>query len=156
MLRHDRAMEVGLAGALFLLWPRESPTSYRPLTCTVSAIIYTLFPPTPNRPCSNPAASLESPEDLPDESKSLCLATMALVTLGWVASWLILARVLGLLFPMPELGAVFERKDDEPSSSGAETQRLLAPQAQSESTRPQVKWGRLVAGEAFELGDEDD
>ena len=46
------------------------------------------------------------------------------------------------------------------STGGEEGQSLLRNEhrisAPQEVVRPQVKYGRLVAGEAFELGDEDE
>lgn len=42
-----------------------------------------------------------------------------------------------------------------PSTSG-EGQPLLAGSRAAGCERPQVKWGRIVAGEAFELGDDED
>jgi len=43
---------------------------------------------------------------------------------------------------------------DVTSSGDGEGSRLLA--ARSQVRRPQVGYGRIVAGEAFELGDEDE
>ncbi|ORX34004.1 hypothetical protein BD324DRAFT_637992 [Kockovaella imperatae] len=139
ILRHDRAMEVGSAGALFLLWP-------------LSAIIYTLFPPTPNRPCMNPATSLDSPLDLPKtRTEILCVIASVTISIAWMASWIILWRIMGLAFPMPEVGRT-------PSFTGTDEERSLLRSGEmpAPAPRPQVKYGRLVAGEVFELGDDED
>lgn len=78
------------------------------------------------------------------------------VAVAWIASWLVLVRVMGLIVPMPEMTS---RPVITPTvDRGEEAQSLLRSKpVESERTeRPQVKWGRMVAGEAFELGDEED
>lgn len=71
-----------------------------------------------------------------------------------MASWLILARVIGLIVPVPELGkAVLPIVDH---ASGEEGRSLLRSEPVPAAARPQVGWGRIVAGEAFELGDDED
>nr|XP_031858213.1 uncharacterized protein CI109_006356 [Kwoniella shandongensis]KAA5525285.1 hypothetical protein CI109_006356 [Kwoniella shandongensis] len=175
ILRRDRAIEVGCAVALFVLWP-------------LAAVIYTLFPSTPNRPCSNPAASAAPPipgEDI-QETIASCYLSWTVVTLSWIASWLMLGRVVGLIFPMPDVAtlppilttAMSEEEEDVLGMGREEERRSLLrtspsianPYGGGESTntvataadgngkgkRPQVGWGRIVAGEAFELGDADD
>ncbi len=119
----------------------------------------TLFPPTANRPCTNPAASFDSPEeaDLPMiEINVLCMSTTVSVALAWMASWITLVRVLSLIVPMPQLGK--SATVAPVSVRGEEGQSLLRskPVVPEGQNRPQVKWGRMVAGEAFELGDDDD
>ncbi|ORY20907.1 hypothetical protein BCR39DRAFT_554474 [Naematelia encephala] len=146
ILRHDRAMEVALAGALYLLWP-------------LAAIIYTLFPPTPNRPCANPAASAAPTPPFPqDESGYICYLSSAAVALAWLGSWIILARVLGLIFPMPEMGGKLSPilSSGTGVADGQGENRSLLRSEQVRVERPQVQWGRMVAGEAFELGGDDD
>lgn len=121
----------------------------------VAAIIITLFPPTANRPCTNPAASFDSPDDLPSKAANvLCIATGTTVSLAWLASWIILFRVMGLVVPMPEMGTVATSS----RGAGEESQSLLrsGPVEAVKVERPQVKWGRIIAGEAFELGDDGD
>ncbi|KAK8847530.1 hypothetical protein IAR55_005388 [Kwoniella newhampshirensis] len=164
LLRHDRAIEVACAVALFVLWP-------------LAAVIYTLFPSTPNRPCSNPAQSAAPPspgEDL-EETIALCYLSWTVVTLSWTASWLMLGRVVGLIFPMPEVDKVTPvLVSTTPAADEEERRSLLRPpttrnpyeggvegvgtssRSQGPGKRPQVGWGRIVAGEAFELGDADD
>jgi len=161
-LRRDRALEVGFGGILFLLWPRMSPsmvTASILTTCiTVAAIVYTLFPPTPNRPCANPSSSVDSPLPLPTDLETICFLTTTTVTLAWLGSWLILARLLGLIFPMPDVNKLTIIADVT-SRNGEEGRSLLrdtAPAPVEEVARPQVTWGRMVAGEAFELGGDDD
>lgn len=119
----------------------------------------TLFPPTLNRPCTNPASSFDSPDesDLPSTPANiLCILTTTTVTLAWLASWIILFRVMGLIVPMPEVGA--DVRPVRTDGSGEEGRSLLRsdPVKPPEVERPQVKWGRMVAGEAFELGGDDD
>jgi hypothetical protein len=200
LIRNSRAWEVGLAGALFLLWPSTCFLPSRPVSLpssrlsgntstrtrdrdrdrapahadtTVAAIIYTLFPPTPNRPCDNPSASAAPPAILPTETQTsyLCIASCTAISLAWLASWLILARVMGLIFPMPNIGLVSGSGSGSGLGSGlhqaasgeGETQSLLRhahthapPPPPPAPERPKMKWGRMVAGEAFELGGEDD
>lgn len=125
----------------------------------MAAIILTLFPPTINRPCTNPASSFESPDEssLPSTPANLlCLLTTTTVTLAWLASWIILFRVMGLIVPMPEVGA--EIRPVRADRQGEEGRSLLRsePVKAAEVVRPQMKWGRMVAGEAFELGGDDD
>lgn len=46
-----------------------------------------------------------------------------------------------------------------PANGSEESQRLLRNEHDAggnPEARPQVKWGRMVAGEAFELGDDED
>lgn len=121
------------------------------------SIILTLFPPTPNRPCTNPAPALDVPDGLPDQPVNLlCITTTTAVTLGWMASWVILARVIGLIVPMPELGkAVNLASAASPTDRGEEGMSLLRSEPVPPA-RPQMGWGRIVAGEAFELGSDDD
>ncbi|WVF69688.1 hypothetical protein IAT40_004467 [Kwoniella sp. CBS 6097] len=85
-----RALEVGSAGILFILWP-------------VAAIFFSLAPPSPTRACTNPAASaIPSPgEDSDIDGYPLCTLGWAVISLSWVGSWLLLVRIMGLIFPMP-------------------------------------------------------
>ena len=90
-----------------------------------------------------------------------------------MASWLKLARVLGLIFPMPEMGKLPVSPLTVDRGRGEEGQSLLRSDHQhpppsglggsdefgsagEAPTWPQMKWGRMVAGEAFELDDVDD
>ncbi|KAK4686526.1 hypothetical protein P7C73_g3613, partial [Tremellales sp. Uapishka_1] len=132
--RYDRAVEVACAGSLFLLWP-------------LAAIIYTLFPSTPNRPCFNPQTPSAPYPPLDNEYlPSICLLSSTVIALSWLASWIMFARILGLVFPLPQMKI--------PVAVHTEEERgLLAPPP---IVRPQVKYGRIVAGEAFELGEDDD
>ncbi|WOO85109.1 uncharacterized protein LOC62_06G008606 [Vanrija pseudolonga] len=146
---HDRAIEVAFATLLFLLWP-------------LAAVVYTMFPATANRPCVNPEArtgpgdSLD-PGSLHGYTGTLCMLSAAAITMAWFASWILFARVLGLMFPMPSVGwqrAAAARRVEE---AGEEGRGLLeAAEPAVPAPRPQVKYGRIVAGEAFELGDEED
>ena len=114
---------------------------------SVAAISYTIFPPTLNRPCANPSASA-APLVSQDKRDTLCRLCSSAVALAWLASWIFFARVMGLIFPMPEMGKVpvlVETGREESAS-------LLRLEVQ----RPQVGYGRMVAGEAFELGDDED
>ena len=78
----------------------------------------------------------------------LCLLSSLAVTLAWLASWIVFARVMGLIFPMPEMGKIpVVRRSDQ-----GEEASLLRPGVQ----QPQIGYGRVVAGEAFELGDDED
>ncbi|WVQ98168.1 hypothetical protein IAU59_005290 [Kwoniella sp. CBS 9459] len=85
-----RALEVGSASVLFCLWP-------------VAAIAFSLAPPSPTRACTNPAASaIPSPgEDSDIEGYPLCTLGWAVISLSWVGSWLLLVRIMGLIFPTP-------------------------------------------------------
>lgn len=145
---HDRAIEVAFATVLFLLWP-------------LAAVVYTMFPATANRPCVNPEARKApggdnlDPGSLHGYTGTLCLLSAAAITMAWLASWILFARVLGLMFPMPSVGwqrAAVERRVQE---AGEEGRGLLDAQ-EPPVPRPQVKYGRIVAGEAFELGEEED
>jgi hypothetical protein len=60
---------------------------------------------------------------------------------------------MGLIFPMPDLGKVSVVVAETPI--GEENRSLLRSQP-AEVVKPQVKWGRVLAGEAFELGDDED
>lgn len=67
-----------------------------------------------------------------------------------MGAWIVFSRLLGIVFPLPAVSL----RSDQPVSTGREGDALL-PRAQS-VRRPQVKYGRIVAGEAFELGDDDE
>ena len=87
----------------------------------------------------------------------MCTLSGLAVALAWLASWIILARVMGLIFPMPEVrklpqGVIPSRLGGEEAASLLRSE----PQRPHESQRPQVKYGRLLAGEAFELGEDED
>lgn len=148
-----RALEVGLAGSLFLLWPRMSPYSHMidmPLTkLAVAAISFTLFPSIPNRACDNPASSVTPPSDPFTSEDSTCYLSFSVITLSWIAAWVVFARLLGIVFPLPHVDGGGSRIPPVESTRGHEGTSLLRP-------RPQVGYGRIVAGEAFELGDDDD
>jgi hypothetical protein len=102
-------------------------------------------------------------------SPTLCFLSGNIVFLSWLSAWIILARVLGLIFPMPEMRGLPTLpivpqggSNPQPATQGGERASLLrtstspvAAQVQIPE-RPQVKWGRMVAGEAFELGDAED
>lgn len=165
------------------------------------------------RPCADPATSSTPAPDLesPASPQTLCYFSCAAISLAWLAAWVVLVRMLGLVFPMPELGwtpkreayegpeargllapeperhrghdVVVEEMDDEEAGdeedkfalrskpSWSSRVRGYVPKRKSKSTpsqtvlsssppppppRPQVKWGRLVAGEEFELEDDAD
>lgn len=147
--RHQRGIEVAIAGALFLLWP-------------LAAIVYTLFPPTPNRPCANPAVAVAPIHQLPNarETSYLCLSTATAITLSWLAAWVLLGRLIGLVVPTPEVDTVppVASSLDRSEASGEESRSLLRskPAKPAQPVRPKMGWGRLVAGEAFELGEDED
>ncbi|WVQ83187.1 hypothetical protein IAT38_005326 [Cryptococcus sp. DSM 104549] len=150
--RHHRALEVSSASFLFILWP-------------LAAVLYTLFPSTPNRPCSNPAASAApNPREDTEEWSLLCVHSWTVITLAWLAGWLVLGRVMGLIFPMPDVNKVAPVIGLDDGEGGIEEREaLLGKKGKAKGTqenevgaRPQVGWGRIVAGEAFELGDDDD
>ncbi|WWC86781.1 uncharacterized protein L201_001660 [Kwoniella dendrophila CBS 6074] len=160
-LRKDRIFEVGFAGILFLIWP-------------VSAILYTLFPPTPYQPCSNPSASAApSPgEDYNIDPFPLCQLGITVVTLSWIGSWLLLTRIMGLIFPITKIES-FTPSRNIPSASDNEENRALSSDSRpAEEARPSKKgkgkvnykgkssqnhgWERVTAGEEFELGSEED
>jgi len=61
---------------------------------------------------------------------------------------------MGLVVPIPEMSPVAA-----PSRGPGEESRSLlrsSPVERVRVERPQVKWGRIIAGEAFELGDDGD
>lgn len=116
---------------------------------------------------------------------SLCNVTMMIVSLSWICSWITLARLVGLIFPSPKMESGVSTYSGLGRSPGIRTGVEARPlmggggryingsseggvgnQAQTnqkgqkgqkgKGERPQVKWGRLVAGEAFELGGDDD
>jgi hypothetical protein len=120
----------------------------------VAAISFTLFPSIPNRACDNPASSVIDGKD-PDafnEEDSTCLLSMIVITLSWTGAWIVFSRLLGIVFPVPDLLLLKPKLDPSGTASG-EGSRLLA---RGQRGRPQVGYGRIVAGEAFELGDEDE
>ena len=81
-------------------------------------------------------------------SEILCRLSVSAVALAWLASWIILARVMGLIIPMPEMGKI-----PLPTRTGGEESTFLL---RAEVQRPQLGYGRIIAGEAFELGDDED
>jgi hypothetical protein len=101
---------------------------------------------------------------------STCNLSLLILSLSWTSAWLALARAVNLIFPMP--GASVKPTIAVPalghpralSGGRGEGQPLLAGSTarsgeaggREEVQRPQVKYGRLVAGEAFELGDDED
>ena len=119
----------------------------------MAAISFTLFPSIPNRACDNPASSVTGDKDNEafTSEDSTCLLSFTVITLSWVGAWIIFSRLLGIVFPTPDMTP--KPKLNEAGSSG-EGSRLLSGSRRVE--RPQVGYGRIVAGEAFELGDEDD
>ncbi|WVN89340.1 uncharacterized protein L203_104563 [Cryptococcus depauperatus CBS 7841] len=150
--RQIRALEVGLAGALLLLWP-------------LAAVLYTLFPSTPFLPCSNPSASaIPSPREDADIGvlTVLCWSSRIVITLAWATNWLVLGRIMGLVFPMPEVATLKPIMDVDTNALGRsmEAQSLLKKNrgkyGQMEGKKPHLGWERIVAGEAFELGSTDE
>jgi len=119
----------------------------------VAAISFTMFPSTANRACDNPQSSVSPPDpiDSLESGKSTCLLSLTVITLSWVGAWIVFSRLLGIVFPLPEMKAKAIRTGYA-SGPGGEGTSLL----QSGSRRPQVGYGRIVAGEAFELGDDGD
>jgi hypothetical protein len=119
----------------------------------VAAISFTLFPSIPTRACDNPASSVIDPTDDAFTSEdSTCLLSFTVIALAWVGAWIVFSRLLGIVFPLPDMTPKIAI--DVSSSGEGEGSRLLA--ARSQVRRPQVGYGRIVAGEAFELGDEDE
>ncbi|WVQ75898.1 hypothetical protein IAR50_005533 [Cryptococcus sp. DSM 104548] len=148
--RQTRALEVAAASSFFILWP-------------LAAIIYTLHPSTPYLPCSNPASSaVPSPREDADleESAALCTASVVVVTLAWAAGWMGLKRIMGLVFPLADIKPSLLDHAEGARGAGEEAVSLLSKKRtqsnENEVRRPQVGWGRIVAGEAFELGEEDE
>jgi len=118
----------------------------------VAAISFTLFPSIPNRACDNPASSVIDPTDDAFTSEdSTCLLSFTVIALAWVGAWIVFSRLLGIVFPLPDITPKIASNDG--SSGDGEGSRLLP---RSQVRRPQVGYGRIVAGEAFELGDEDE
>ncbi|WVR04728.1 hypothetical protein IAU60_001739 [Kwoniella sp. DSM 27419] len=157
--RFERALEVGIASVLFLLWP-------------IAAISYSLFPPTPTRACANPEASAApSPdEDYDPDAYQLCTLGWVVITVSWLATWLLLVRLLGLVFPSPTTGLKFTPLSAGPKAGeegrallGASGSRRVAgdsdvdeadmPAAQRGKSRG---WQRVTAGEEFELGSDEE
>ena len=131
----------------------------------MAAISFTLFPSIPNRACDNPASSVTPPDpsEVFNSEDSVCLLSFGVISLSWIGAWIVFGRLLGLVFPIPDLGlsstnqfrvgVLPGRRTGSGSGAGTgEGSSLLG----GSGTRPQVGWGRIVAGEAFELGDEDD
>ena len=151
--RHGRAIEVGMASALFLLWPRKfEPSPHLALKADsdniVAAISYTLFPPTFNRPCANPSSEMAAL--LPNNGQATpCRVASCTVALSWIASWIVLCRVMGLIFPMPEVGTL---------SSSALVKRgdESTPLLRGDAARLTSGYEHIMAGAAFELGDDED
>ncbi|ODO08618.1 hypothetical protein L198_00350 [Cryptococcus wingfieldii CBS 7118] len=148
--RQMRAIEVAAASTFFILWP-------------LAAIIYTLHPSTPYLPCSNPASSaVPSPREDADleESAALCTASVVVVTLAWAAGWIGLKRIMGLVFPLADIKPSVVGDAEGARGAGEEAVSLLSKKRtqsnENEIRRPQVGWGRIVAGEAFELGEDED
>ncbi|WRT64639.1 uncharacterized protein IL334_001573 [Kwoniella shivajii] len=154
-LRKDRILEVGLAGILFLLWP-------------VTAILYTLFPPTPYQPCSNPSASaMPSPgEDYNVDPFPLCQLGWTVITLSWISSWLLLTRIMSLIFPITSMGDIsvraFDKLNPAIHDGREESTSLLNPSTRGgigNGHHDQGKkkgWERVTAGEEFELGSDEE
>jgi len=118
----------------------------------VAAISFTLFPSIPNRACDNPASSVIDPKDDAFTSEdSTCLLSFTVIALAWAGAWIVFSRLLGIVFPLPDITP--KVTVDVTSSGDGEGSRLLA---RSQVRRPQVGYGRIVAGEAFELGDDDE
>ncbi|ALO60908.1 hypothetical protein CNJ01775 [Cryptococcus deneoformans JEC21] len=148
--RQVRAFEVATAAIFFLLWP-------------LAAVLFTLFPDIPYRPCSNPASSAApSPrEDAdPEDSAIQCYASWTIITLAWTASWIILKRIMGLIFPMPEVKSLVSEQrsgDREEAALLGQNKGKKAATVDAEPVdRPRYGWGRVVAGEAFELGEDEE
>ncbi|OXH25727.1 hypothetical protein J009_05441 [Cryptococcus neoformans] len=148
--RQVRAFEVATAAIFFLLWP-------------LAAVLFTLFPDIPYRPCSNPASSAApSPrEDAdPEDSAIQCYASWTIITLAWTASWIILKRIMGLIFPMPEVKLLVseQRSGDREEAAllGQNKGKKAATVDVKPVDRPRYGWGRVVAGEAFELGEDEE
>nr|XP_018265342.1 uncharacterized protein I303_01707 [Kwoniella dejecticola CBS 10117]OBR87500.1 hypothetical protein I303_01707 [Kwoniella dejecticola CBS 10117] len=162
-LRKDRVLEVSLALILFIVWP-------------ISAILYTLSPPTPYQPCSNPSSSaMPAPgEDYTVDPFPLCQLGITVVTLSWIGSWLLLTRIMGLIFPInlvktfePRLKIIGNHSDREESqallpgpspttSNHVTDQKNKSVSANGGSGKKYQGWQRVTAGEEFELGSDDD
>nr|XP_019008357.1 uncharacterized protein I206_06916 [Kwoniella pini CBS 10737]OCF47138.1 hypothetical protein I206_06916 [Kwoniella pini CBS 10737] len=152
-LRKDRVLEVGLAAMLFIVWP-------------ISAILYTLSPPTPYQPCSNPSSSaMPAPgEDYTVDPFPLCQLGITVVTLSWVGSWLLLSRIMGLIFPITAVKIILPRQGSAGISGHLEENRALlntpSPikpnKPKDRKEKKQKGWQRVTAGEEFELGSDDD
>jgi hypothetical protein len=97
-----------------------------------------------------------------------------------------LARLVGLVFPMPQVGADLPSITPSGNIGGGSGSGIAANQDEAQSllggggggskstkiktdtgkggkkdikgksSRPQVGWGRIVAGEAYELGDDEE
>ncbi|KAL7420060.1 hypothetical protein Q5752_005025 [Cryptotrichosporon argae] len=190
--QHERALELAVAGALFLLWP-------------LAAITYTVSPPTANQPCLNPSASAAPfapvpPPELsttithalfravgsharatasappaPAYALSTCALTCLAVGAAWAASAIVLARIAGVVVPVPSLARpahasayasaqasaqASAHASGHGSGEGEDVEPLLgtasAPADPDAGPAAREAYGRLVAGEAFELGDDDD
>lgn len=115
---------------------------------SVAAISLTLFPSIANRACDNPASSVSppSPTDPFTSGDATCYLSFGAITLSWIGAWIVFARLLGLIFPLPDVSTRRSLSVPTPHQ-GHEGTSLL---------RPQVGYGRIVAGEAFELGGDDD
>lgn len=129
----------------------------------MAAVLFTLFPDIPYRPCSNPASSAApSPrEDAdPEDSAIQCYASWTIITLAWTASWIILKRIMGLIFPMPEVKLLVseQRSGDREEAAllGQNKGKKAATVDVEPVDRPRYGWGRVVAGEAFELGEDEE
>ena len=120
----------------------------------MAAISFILFPSIPNRACDNPASSIvdTTPEAFTEENP-ICILSFTIISLAWMGAWIVFTRLLGIVFPLS--GMVLSRTIDVPRptlAEGGEGSRLLG----NRPVRPQVGYGRIVAGEAFELGGDDD
>lgn len=73
-----------------------------------------------------------------------------------MGAWIIFSRLLGVIFPLPEMKTKAGARLHA-STRGDEGTSLLqsARAGQAQGSRPQVGYGRIVAGEAFELGDDE-
>lgn len=132
----------------------------------VAAISFTLFPSVPNRACDNPASSVSppNPDEVFNSENSICILSFGVISMSWLGAWIVFGRLLGLVFPLPDLGPLSGSGSGSGNKwgggGGARSRGTGTEEGRSllsdPPVRPQVGWGRMVAGEAFELGEEDD
>lgn len=146
-------------------------------------MVYTIFPSSPDGRC-HPASSSAAPDyPAPAEgvwlrSPTVCELTGAVIGLSWLSTALLGTRLLSLMFnslqstrTWPTVPAAPATLFDDGGEGGESVGLLAASRASAtrqnrgaapskapdgSAGRPQVKWGRMVAGEAFELGSDDE